>query len=257
MGKAKSLGLVGAGKFADSPLSRLLKPGESLGPVKAPSLRVASRIANTLRTGYPVPDYQLFEQCSVILISVPDKSVESTVAELSSSSITWARKAVVLYSSTLDAGKLSPLAAQGAQIGSLSVVPGFEERWLLLEGDKPVQLLLGKFIDFKSRRLTVILPRMKPFLLAALACAGPMLTPLLIAAAAALEKAGISSGQASAIIQKQVEMSARAYLKAGRKAQRASNEITDLVQRLEPADRDLARYLNKSVEIARLVTKVR
>ncbi len=51
MVKAKILGLVGAGKFSDSPLSRMLLAGNGLGPVKAPSLRVASRIANTVWGG--------------------------------------------------------------------------------------------------------------------------------------------------------------------------------------------------------------
>ena len=255
MVRAKTLGLVGAGKFVDSPLSRLLLAGELLGPVKAPSLRVASRIVNTLRAGYPVAHYQHFEQCSLILISVPDGSVKSTIAELSAIPLTWSRKVVVLCSSTLGSEELASLAAQGAQTGSLSVVPGFEERWLLLEGAKPVELQLGKFIDVKSRRLTVIRAPLKPFYLAALVCAGPMVTPLLIAAGDALQKAGISSMQASAMIEKHVGMSVRAYLKAGRKAWRGSGEIIDVGKRVTSADIDLACYLNECVQAARWVGK--
>ncbi|MDQ6759500.1 MAG: hypothetical protein M3Z32_06485 [Acidobacteriota bacterium] len=257
MVRAKTLGLVGAGKFSDSPLSRMLAAGVALGPVKAPSLRVASRIANTLRTGYPVPEYQQLEQCSLILISVPDKAVMNIVAELASHPLTWARKTVILCSSVLGSEKLSPLAAQGAQTGSLSLIPGFEDRWLLLEGEKPVELQIGKFLDVKSRRLTVIRPLLKPFYLAALACTGPMLTPMLITAAESLQKAGVSSVQISALIEKQVGLSVRAYLKAGRKALRWPGEIGELSQRLASLDAALARYLDQTLETARMVAKAR
>lgn len=253
MVRAKTLGLVGAGKFVDSPLSRMLLAGGLLGPVKAPSLRVASRIANTLRTGYPVSDYQHFEQCRLILISVPDDSAGSTIAELSAYPLTWTMKTVVLCSSALDCAELSPLAAQGAQIGALSAIPGFEERWLLLEAKKPVETQIGKFLGVSSRCLTVIRPPLKPFYLAALACAGPMLTPMLIAAGDALQKAGISRVQASAIIERQVGMSARAYLRAGRKVRRGFGHITDVSQRLASTDAELAGYLNDSIKAARWV----
>ena len=255
MVKGKTLGLVGAGKFVDSPLSRLLLTATRLGPVKAPSLRVASRIANTLRAGYAVRDYQQFEQCSLILIGVPDKLIETTVAELSSYPLTWTRKVVVLYSSNLSSEELKAVAAQGADVGSLTVIPGFEERWLLLEGEKPVELQIGKFMDLGSRRLTVIRPPMKPLLLAALACAGPLIIPQLIAAADSLQKAGVSSAQASAIVEKQVEMSVRAYLKGGRKAYRGSGDIAGLSHRLASDHGNLARYLDKSLEAAKLVAK--
>ena len=249
------LGLVGSGKFVDSPLSRLLMTGTRVGPVKAPSVRVASRIANTLRAGYAVRDYQPFEECSLILIGVPDKLVESTVAELSSYPLTWPRKVVVLYSATFDSAQLTAVAAEGAGVGSLTVIPGFEERWFLLEGEKPVELQIAKSINLSSKRLTVIRPPTKPLFMAALACAGPMITPLLIAAADSLRKAGVSSVQASAILERQVEISVRAYLKAGRKAYRGSGDIAGLSQRLASEDQNLALYLNESLEAAKLVAK--
>lgn len=257
MPKAKTLGLVGSGKISDSPVSRLLIPGERLGPVKAPSLRVASRIANSLRAGYPVADYQHFEQCGLILISVPDGWVGSIVAEMASYPLTWTRKTVVLCSATLGSEALAPMAAHGAQVGSLSVIPGFEEHWLILEGAKPIELQIKRFIDLGSRRLTVIRPPRKPFYLAGLACAGSMLAPMLIAAGDALQNAGISRVQASAIIERQVGLSVRAYLKAGRKAHRRSGNIAEVSERVEAMDATLARYLNESVQTAKMMVKGR
>ena len=54
MRKGQSVGLIGAGKITDSPLERMWALRERLGPVKASSMRVASRIANSLRAGHPV-----------------------------------------------------------------------------------------------------------------------------------------------------------------------------------------------------------
>src|SRR5437763_16682721 len=107
MKKDQWIGLIGAGKITDSPLVRMWALRERLGPVKAPSVRVASRISNSLRAGHPVVDYQEFDDCALILISIPDSLVPKIVAELLPQPLTWCNKAVVLCSPLLGTNDLS------------------------------------------------------------------------------------------------------------------------------------------------------
>src|SRR5713226_1554409 len=116
MNKAQPVALIGAGKFTDSPATRFWGLRDLLGPVKATSYRVASRIANHLRAGHPVKDYEEFESCSLVLLCVPDEAVAARAAELAACGFSWKEKAVVLCSTWLDGGELHQLAQAGASV---------------------------------------------------------------------------------------------------------------------------------------------
>ncbi|MGI8741431.1 MAG: hypothetical protein ACR2NN_02455 [Bryobacteraceae bacterium] len=246
--KRQTVGLVGAGKFADATLFRALALAGGLGPVKAPSLRVASRIANTLRAGHPVPNYAEFEHCSLVLISVPDPVLADIVGELAAQSIAWDRKAVVLCSAERGSEELELLGLHGPHAGSLCTIPGFEHHWVLLEGDRLVESQIASLIDTRATRLTLIQPSRKPFYLAALACTGSLFVPMLMAAGEALEQSGVSATHASAILEKQIERSTRSFFKAGRKAHQESGDVFEIGKRLSAPDANLAAFLD---EIAR------
>ena len=130
MKKAQLVGLIGTGSLTDSPLTRFWWLSERLGPVKSASYRVASRIANMLQAGHPVKDYAEFESCVLILVCVPEETVPQVVSELVSAGISWRGKAVVLCSTWLDSGDLRELSARGASVGSISPIPGFDDRAL-------------------------------------------------------------------------------------------------------------------------------
>lgn len=236
MSRAQCIGLIAAGKITDSPLVRIWISRERLGPVKAPSVRVASRFANALRAGHPVIDYQEFEDCGLVLISVPDSMVPDIVAELLSQPFTWANKAVVLCSALLGARNLEGLAARGASVGSLCPIPGFEDRWFVLEGDKHVEARVNRIIDASHTRFTLIRPSCKPSFVAALASTGPMLIPLLIKASDSLRKAGVPVTESEAILAKQVERSMRLYFRAGRKVHPARRPSVHSQERIQDTD---------------------
>jgi predicted short-subunit dehydrogenase-like oxidoreductase (DUF2520 family) len=220
MKKGQAIGLIGAGKITDSPLVRMWALRERLGPVKAPSLRVASRISNSLRAGHPVVDYKEFEDCALILISVPDSLLPKIVTELLPQPLTWSNKAVVLCSAVLGTKDLDSLAATGASLGSLCPIPGFEEHWFLIEGDRRVEAQIKQIVDSRSTRLTLIRPSCKPLYITALACTGSMFVPMIMRASDSLQQAGVSVPESEAILQKQVERSMRMHFRAGRKVRR-------------------------------------
>ena len=208
--------LVGAGSFGDSPLAGVGGLAERLGPVKAPSLRVASRIANNLRAGRAVPDYQEFEACPVVLISVPDKMSEAIIGEMALSGLDWTGKVIVLCSNRLGVTELHPLGQLGAVTGSLAVVPGFESHWYLLEGDKPVERQIRPMLAHHGVRVTIVAAGEKSRCVSALASMGSEFVPLLKTAADSLKTAGLENTEAAAILEKQLRRTLRSYFRSGK-----------------------------------------
>src|SRR6266403_5940095 len=140
MKKAQSVALIAAGRVTGSVVGGFGRLSERLGPVMAPSFRLASRIANSLRAGHPVRNYAEFDSCRLILVSVPDAMLPAVINEIASANISWRNKSIVLCSALLDSGELSDLASRGASIGSISVIPGCEAPHYLVEGD-PLAIL--------------------------------------------------------------------------------------------------------------------
>lgn len=216
MKKPQQLALVGAGKFTDSPLTRMQDLAGQLGPVKAPSLRVASRISNSLRAGYAVSDYEEFQNSELVLISVPDDLLSGVIADMTAAPISWHGKAVVVCSPCAGCDQLRPLARAGAVIGSLATIPGYEHRWVLLEGDRTVERLVRGVIAYNGLRITTIHPFHKKYYLDSLTSVGTQFVPCLKEATEALKCAGVDNNEATAIIEKQVTRTMRSYFRSGK-----------------------------------------
>src|SRR5580698_8916326 len=218
MKKAQSVGLIATGSLTDSPLTRFWWLPERLGPVKSASYRVASRIANMLQAGHPVKDYAEFESCALVLVCVPEETVDRVVAEMVSAPISWRGKAVVLCSTWLDSGELQELATCGASVGSISPIPGFEDLRYLVEGD-PMAIRQSKsLVEHRERRAVAIERPLKPFYLAALTCTSTLLFALLHVAFESLQRAKIPPGNSAAVLDRQINRTLRSFLKGGRRA---------------------------------------
>ena len=250
MKKPKRVALIAAGNLADSAVARFSRLHEQLGPVKSLSYRLASRVANTLRAGHPVKDYAEFDDCHVILISVPDETLPETIRDLASASISWSGKTALIASASLTSSELAPLAALGAAAGSVCSVPGFEDQWYLLEGDKLAIRESRNLVAHGPRRALAIERGRKPFFLASLTCTGSPLFALLQAAAECLRLAGLSSAEAPAILEKQLIRTLRTSVKAGRKAHSLPRGLSGQIEALSKQDPELARYLQQSCDLA-------
>lgn len=214
MKKPPRVALIGAGKLSASPITRLRNLGTQLGPIKAPSLRVASRIANSLRAGHPVPDYLEFDECELILVSVPDEMLPSIVEELSSVLCSWREKAVVACSDTACCGQLADLANLGAATGTLAMIPGYEDRWFLVEGDRAVERHLRPILN--NFRVSVISPFQKQRFLDALRSMGDQFLPCLKQVSEELRIAGIPGPEAAEIVERRVTRTMRSYFRSGK-----------------------------------------
>src|SRR5579871_1566202 len=217
MKKAKSVALIGAGKFTDSSVSKFYWLSDRLGPVKSTSFRLASRIANRLRAGHPVKDYTEFCACDLILVYVPRDMLSEIIRELVLSGIDFQRKSVVLCCAWLDSSELAELAARGASVASIEAIPGFDEHRYLIEGDRTAVRASRRLVEHGERRAVVIEPSLKPLYLAALTCTGCVLFSVVWAAAESLRHAGVTPLVSASILEKQVGRTLRSYVRAGRK----------------------------------------
>lgn len=216
MQKAHSLALVAAGRVSRSLLARLPGLAEQLGPVKGPSYRLASRVSNILRAGYPVRHYRDLKQPGIVLIYVPDNQLRRTVEELALVPLSWNTTSLVLCDSTLDAGELSLLSERGASVASLSPIPGQPDRRLIVEGDRLAVAGLRRIFAPFGVRLVEVERGLKPLLLAGLAFAGDFCGPFLAAADRCLQNAGLPRHEVSRLLEGAFEKALRSYLKAGR-----------------------------------------
>lgn len=249
MKRPKSAALIAGGKLSGSPLARFWLLSKMLGPVKASSLRVASRIAHSLRAGHPVKDYSEFDACHLILICVPDDALAGTVAELCSAEICWRGKTVVLYSAWRDSGDLRELSARGASVGSIASIPGFHDLRYLVSGDRRAIQESKRLVENHERRCVTIERGCKPLYLAALTCTGSLLFPLVMAAWESLRQAGVTPAVSLSILEKQLNKGLRAYARGGRRAYTRPPELASQLRALSAADPALARYVEKSYQL--------
>ena len=254
MKRARPVALIGSGKLTDAPVTRLLRLSDRLGPILSPSYRVASRLANSLRAGHAVKEYAEFEDCCLVVISVPDEGLAQIVAELAAAGICWRGKAVIVCSTWLGSCELETLARCGASVGSISPIPGFEDSWYLVEGDNLAIRETKRLIERGDRRLVTIERRRKPFYLASLTCTGSLAFASIVAASEALRHAGVSQVEAAEMMEKQYRKALRSYLKAGRKGVPEVREISKQLRALTAADPELAHYVEQSSRLAARLT---
>lgn len=250
MKKRPLVALVAAGKITGSPVTRFWGLTHQLGPVKAPSLRLASRIVNTLRAGSAVESYQDLAHCSLILICVPDELVSATVADLAASGLSWHNRAVVLCSTWLDSSALTRLAASGASVGSITEIPGFNNSRFLVEGNRQVVRESQRLLKHRGAKILAVEPPLKPFFLAAVTCTGTLLYSLLLASAECLRQSTIPPADRAAIIERQVEKTLRSYFVAGKKAYPEPKELSRQLEALALVQPVVAEYVEQNVKLS-------
>jgi hypothetical protein len=214
MRKPRLAALLASGNAAASPVLRAFVAAQTIGPVASTSLRVASRIANTMRTGRAVPSLDAFEACRLVLISAPDRAVDAAVSQLTAASFEWKHRTVILIGN--DGDRLAPLRDLGAVTGVIAAMPGFEERFFLLEGERPALHELRPLIA-RTVQLVLIPPGARARFDAATTLAGPVLFPLLVAADVAFASTGLSRHLTDPVLEKTVQRTLRAWLNARRK----------------------------------------
>ena len=254
MKTASGIGLVAAGAVSSSFLARLRHVMANLGPVKASSYRVASRISNRLKAGHAARSFDEFDRTRVVLISVPDAYLAATVEELADSGLRWRGKAVILCGSARDSGDLEPLSAQEACTASLTVIEP-ESRWYVAEGHRRAVSAARHLVSVSGTMLEI--PKgAKPVFLGGLVLLGNFLVSHDAAAMACFRRAGLRPGAAARLMEFLQERALRTFLKSGPRVRAGTladppeSIIERMDAQLEGLDPALSRYLLRCREIA-------
>ncbi len=247
--RKRSLALVAAGPVSRSFLARLASVTELIGPVRSFSFRQASRIANSLRAGFPAADDRAIEDVRAVFVCVPARLLPRMIGELLASPIDWHGRTVFLCDPDLDCRALAGLAARGAATASLMPMEGFDERRLVVEGDRPAVIAARRILAHGSVRLIELSPDSKAAYRAGIAFLSGLSIPMLSAAGDCLRRAGLSPHVTSQIIERLSQRTLRVYLKAGRKCLAGSKVQLDSAA-LEGLGSDLAATWTDAARIA-------
>ncbi|MBV9779650.1 MAG: DUF2520 domain-containing protein [Acidobacteriaceae bacterium] len=209
-------GLIIEGNSTGSAILRLPKIPETLGPIKCKALRVARRVSNLLRAGYPVSDYESLEQAGLILLRVPDAAVPRIVEELAASELALKGLSFLLCESWLPADVLNVLRASGASVATLVKVPEAGRNWFVIEGEPHAVRLAKRFIEMNESRALEIRRDTKQLYFAAALLSTALPVPLFLAARKALRASGISGNHLPQLLNEMAQSMFREFSKGAR-----------------------------------------
>jgi predicted short-subunit dehydrogenase-like oxidoreductase (DUF2520 family) len=210
-------GVLGAGAVGASLIGRLPSKTRELGPVSAVSYRVASRIANTLRAGYPVRTANELGQVRGVLVHSPPEHLETLLGLLGRAEIEWRGKALVFCDCSASRAVRRSFQAKGASTAVVRQfgIPGH----LVVDGDDGAGLRAARRITLELRMKAVEISQDSADLFdAAVTLGSAAITPLIDRAAALLRDAGIGDPDAARIASSLFEQTARDYAHSGKQS---------------------------------------
>lgn len=218
MRKPRPLGLIASGQVAKPYLALLHSLAGRLGPVKALSPRVASRIVNRLGAGYPAARYQDLDPARLIILCVEDpRLLLQIAAEMAATEAAWSHRPVVVCHPAIESAEFGALAARGARIASLWLPEESHVAGYLAEGDRQAIREFRRALPAPGPRIRVLRKGTKPLYLAGLDFSSGLVTPLAAAAVECFRAAGLNPPSSFAALEQAVLRALRAYRKAGKK----------------------------------------
>lgn len=252
MPAAPRTALIATGPVSASWVAKLPGLRQHLEFVKAGSLRVASRIANTLHAGLPVEHFEDLRHAELILIAVPALDLPPALEEFAKASLHWERHVIILCGNRIDTQYLHPLRLLGARIGSLDIMDGFDDQRFLFEGDRPALQRLKRLVETKGKaKIVEMEERRRAVYEAGLTFANGMAFQLIAAAVEAMRGAGLPEKQAAIAVETALMRALRAYVHAGRRgwsgplAEGDRHELSRQYQGLLETNPDLAEVFLK------------
>jgi predicted short-subunit dehydrogenase-like oxidoreductase (DUF2520 family) len=185
--------------------------------VAAQSYRLASRIVNSIGAGYAVPAYGDLNGSTLILICVPAHGVAPIVSALAEA-LECKGKIILLCEAGADSRRLAPLREQGAAVGSLQSIPGFDGKRFVAEGDSAAMLEAKRLIRQLGSRVEEIRASRIVEYAAGLSFGTSLFTPLLEASLQCLQDSGMTKTSAMKVVEGLFQNSLRGYLYAGKRS---------------------------------------
>lgn len=217
MNRPPLLALVASGPTRHNVVARLPRLAQLLGPVKAPDLRIASRIANSLRAGWAARTWQELADAQIVIICVSSPRLyPRIVAEMAAVPDIWRGKTILAADAPLGRQALAPLVCQGAETASLIAMdlipPSF-----ILDADRRAGLRIrrlireagGKTMEASEQAYCHVARLMDQHL-----------PELFQDAVDILRQSGLEPGEARRLVEVQFHQTLRSYLRGGRAVRR-------------------------------------
>ncbi len=216
-------GVLGAGAVGASLIGRMASGSREIGPVSARSYRVASRIANTLRAGYPVRNAAELSEVPCVLFHAPPAYAQDLLEKLETAEIDWSGKALVFCDCVVDPAIRQSFRAKGAStaVARQFGIPGS----VIVEADREASARNGAALRTVQRiarelriKAVAITPGSEDVFDAAMTLGSAAITPLIDRAAALLRDAGIRDIEAAQLAASLFEQTARDYARSGKQS---------------------------------------
>jgi hypothetical protein len=249
MKKPLPVGLVVEGNSTNSLILRLPSLAEELGPVKSKGFRVARRITNFMRSGYPVATYEELQETRLILVRVPDVVVPRVVDEFCASELDFRPMSFALCETWLTSEVLEPLRKRGASTGTVISGPNPQRAWFLAEGQATFVRQLRRFVERNEARVLEIGCGKKELYFAAELLATAIPIPLFTAAQQALRETGIAGNHVHALLEDMAAKMFKDFLNGSRVAW--GGPLTSCLP--ETAERNFGLLRGQSLKLAHYV----
>jgi hypothetical protein len=236
------LALITEGALSYTPLARLKGLSWIVGQVKAPTFRLSSRIANSLRGPNPVRGLSEMAGATYYLLCT---RVTDEILGLHDD---WSGRTVWIARFGCDSRDLAALEQRGAATASLTVLDYVDGQHFLAEGsEEGVSSAVKVFASTGARVISA--PRgAQPWFEAARILGGAGLAANLQAASDCLRSAGLPLEAARSLVRHMVLRSLRSHLNAGYKAwkQPAAGELDRALEALESQCPALHQFLRET-----------
>jgi predicted short-subunit dehydrogenase-like oxidoreductase (DUF2520 family) len=186
-------GIVGAGGVSGGIIGQLPRNAVALGPVGGVSFRVASRIANTLKAGWPVRSLDELDGVRLILFHSPQEQFTVLLDELAAARIHWPGKSLVFCDCGADLAATARFRDLGASVAKMCRC-GLPGR-LLVQGNAPALTLASSLVRELRFKPVVIAEGSEALFDAGVTLGSAAITPLIDAVARILRHCGVRDAE--------------------------------------------------------------
>jgi hypothetical protein len=209
-------GLLAAGPVARSLVGRMHSRGSAIGPVAAVSLRVASRIANSLGAGFAVRSLDELESAGVILFYSSAEHVSVLLAMLAAANISWTGKSLIFCEGDIAPAVMNCFRSRGAAVAAIRRLGSGNTA--MVESDTAA-LPTARWLALDAGLRAFEIPSGGGELFAAaLTLCGAGLTPLIDRAAMLFRLSGLRDIDAARLAARLVNQTANEYAHSGKQS---------------------------------------
>jgi len=209
-------GLVAAGPVARSLVGRMHSRGSAIGPVAAVSLRVASRIANSLGAGFAVRSLDELESARGILFYSPAEHVPVLLQLLAAANISWTGKFLIICEADIAPAVLDCFRSRGAAVATIRRLGSINTA--MVESDATALPAARRLALDAGLRTFEIPSGGGELFAAAVTLCGAGLTPLIDRAAMLFRLAGLRDIDAARLAARMVNQTANEYAHSGKQS---------------------------------------